>query len=552
MTDHVNAFAPLSPDERAESGSVPPPADAFEAVPWRGSDDAAVMGILGLFEKMGKPSSHYPYYWDFGDLAGVVLRWDYGPKDKTFRVAFHGQEGGEDPRWHARAPQSDRPIFGLQALKGSSPAQLVVCHEGEKDAMRAHEELPAFVHITSLGGSNAANKTDWSQVKGRDVTIFRDGNKAGKEYAESVARLCWDAEARSISIVQPPEDAPGDWDFSWALENGGYTPERLEKLINGATPWVAKDAKPRFSVINIAEFLSRDLPKRKMLIDPVIPSQGLAMLYAERGVGKTLVGLTMAYAASTGLGALGWSVPEARSVLYIDGEMPASAMQERIAMIAKGLGSRINPDNFRLITPDLQPDFCIPSLASPETQEELEPYLEGVDLIVIDNISTLCEHGRENEGESWKPIQGWALRQRRLGRSVLFVHHAGKGGQQRGTSKREDILDTVIVLRRPANYQMEEGARFEVHLEKARGITGDAASPFEAYLEVVDNAATWTLKKLENAHYDQVAELSELGLSVREIAEEIGIGKSTVHRYKRQAEEKGDMGKQNSKKRGGK
>jgi len=53
-------------------------------------------------------------------------------------------------------------------------------------------------------------------------------------------------------------------------------------------------------------------------------------------------------------------------------------------------------------------------------------------------------------------------------------------GRQRGTSRREDSLDTVIALRRPADYSPEEGARFEVHIEKARSIVGEGASPFEA------------------------------------------------------------------------
>ena len=39
--------------------------------------------------------------------------------------------------------------------------------------------------------------------------------------------------------------------------------------------------------------------------------------------------------------------------------------------------------------------------------------------------------------------------ERRRGMAVLLIHHAGKSGDQRGTSAREDIMDTVISLRRP-------------------------------------------------------------------------------------------------------
>jgi len=71
--------------------------------------------------------------------------------------------------------------------------------------------------------------------------------------------------------------------------------------------------------------------------------------------------------------------------------------------------------------------------------------------------------------------KAWALAMGRAGKSVLFVHHSGKGGGQRGTSRKEDVLDTVIALRRPTDYAPEQGARFEIHFEKARGLFGDDA-----------------------------------------------------------------------------
>ena len=115
---------------------------------------------------------------------------------------------------------------------------------------------------------------------------------------------------------------------------------------------------------------------------------------------------------------------------------------------------------------------------------------------------------------------------------MLIVHHAGKGGQQRGTSRREDVLDTSISLRRPGDYSPSEGARFEVHLEKARGVHGDDAKPFEAKLETRDNVAVWTIRELEDANRARVQALLDDGLSVRDIADETGIPKSTVHRIK--------------------
>ena len=105
---------------------------------------------------------------------------------------------------------------------------------------------------------------------------------------------------------------------------------------------------------------------------------------------------------------------------------------------------------------------------------------------------------------------------------MLLVHHAGKGGQQRGTSRREDVLDTVIALRHPCDYSPSEGARFNVHIEKARGAFGDDVKPFEVKLEVINGAATWSTRDLIDADLDRVIALAEDGLSVRDIAEETG------------------------------
>jgi len=48
-----------------------------------------------------------------------------------------------------------------------------------------------------------------------------------------------------------------------------------------------------------------------------------------------------------------------------------------------------------------------------------------------------------------------------------------------------------------------------------------------------DGTATWTIHELEDANRARVQALLEDGMSVRDIAEETGIPKSTVHRIKK-------------------
>jgi hypothetical protein len=290
----------------------------------------------------------------------------------------------------------------------------------------------------------------------------------------------------------------------------------------------------RLRPLNLKDFLQLSIKPRGMLLDPILPEKGLAMLYASRGTGKTHIALGITFAVATGSEFLKWKAPAARRVLLIDGEMPAAALQERLAsIVASAPNVEFDPDNIRILAGDLIEGGGIGNLASPDVQAELDQFLDGVALLVLDNLSSLTAVVRDNDAESWGPIQEWLLRLRRRDISVLIVHHAGKGGQQRGTSRREDVLDTSISLRRPADYSPTEGAKFEVHLEKVRGVFGDAAKPFEAKLETRDGIAVWSTRELEDANRARVEALLDDGLSVRDIADETGIPKSTVHRIKK-------------------
>ena len=307
---------------------------------------------------------------------------------------------------------------------------------------------------------------------------------------------------------------------------------RLDELIKKTVP-----ALPELRIADVYDFVNMQLPPRENILSPWLPMQGLAMIYAPRGVGKTHVALGIANAITTLTPFLGWTAPKARGVLYLDGEMPAALMQERLLGLI-GASKPLAP--FRLLTPDLQQD-AMPDLATHKGQLMLEPYLNDIELIIVDNISTLCRSGRENEADSWLLVQEWALRMRAAGKSILFIHHAGKGGNQRGTSKREDILDTVIVLKRPDDYKPQDGAVFQVHFEKARSFLGDDAESFEAQLITKDGLPEWLVRPVSNSSYDEVVRLVNEGHTQKGIAEKMNLHKSNVSRHLKRAHEEGKV-----------
>nr|CRY95410.1 hypothetical protein [uncultured prokaryote] len=305
-------------------------------------------------------------------------------------------------------------------------------------------------------------------------------------------------------------------------------------------------SKKAYRCLNVAELIGRDYPPRSMLLSPVMAIQSLSMIFAMRGVGKTFFALSCAYAVASGGGVFSrWFAPYPAKVLYIDGEMPAVTLQERLKSIALSSEADItDPDNLRILTPDEQ-DGPMPNLGTKEGQAAVEPFLDGVALVVVDNIATLARTGKANDEDSWIPVQEWLLTLRRRGISVLLVHHAGKNGSQRGTGAKEDILDTVIELKRPSDYRTEQGARFEVHFTKARGMYGSDTEPFEAMLTIDDQGqCSWTTRKVEDLVEMRVVELLEAGFSERDIAEELKddhVGRTRIRRIRQELESKGKV-----------
>jgi KaiC/GvpD/RAD55 family RecA-like ATPase/biotin operon repressor len=490
--------------------------------------------------ELGPWSARWFYKDEQGDVLQIVCRFDLpdidpetGKPKKEFRVQTYWEhrDGHRSWRWkHVPAP---KPLYGIDRLAQNTGATINLC-EGEKCADTAERLFPGEVGMSWCGGVNGIAATDWTPLKGRGVTVWPDCDKAGLKAAREAAEACLKAGSAEVRIVQMPPSFPEKWDLADPLPPNAPL-EILDNMRRDATLYDSseipkKTTDRRWPAVDIESFLKREFPPRQMILSPILPTQGLMMVFARPGIGKTYLGLNIAYAISCGGDFLRWHAPEPRRILYIDGEMSGADMKQRIAEAVQGFPKEPpSSDYFRLMTPDLYPEG-IPDLSTEEGQKAVDENLDGVSVVIVDNLSALCRSGRENEAESWEPMQQWMLDLKRRGICVVLIHHAGKGGMQRGTSKREDVLDTIICLRRPDDHRAEEGARFEIHFEKARGLTGDAAKAFEARMETRGSAANWTMRDIEDVNAEIIQSLTEDKLSVRKIAEETGISKTTVNR----------------------
>ena len=442
-------------------------------------------------------------------------------------------ESGNSYEWINKAPMVAAPQWLLDMLTKKAPpvtppvTVTVPVRSGNYGQQALDNEIAA------LRGTGKGSRNERLNTSAFSLGQLVAGGELDRGLVEGELRSA--ALSTGLTIQEAEKTIRSGLDAG--MQDPRTAPEQREEQVQKVQE--EQEKRPSgLNVVDIESFLEMKFPPRETLLSPWLPAQGLCMVYAPRGVGKTHFSLGVAYAVASGGQFLQWTAEKPRGVLFIDGEMPGNVLQERISVIA--VSNENEPSApLRIITPDLQPEGML-NLSEPSDQKLITPYLEGIDLIIVDNLSTLCRGGRENEGEAWLPVQQWALQQRAEGRSVLFIHHAGKNGEQRGTSRREDVLDTVISLKRPGDYTPDKGACFEIHFEKARSLYGDDTKPVEVMLTTgEDNSQTWTIKELEQSTAEKVAALLNEGVPQGEIAEMIGITKGTVSKAKKRAQQEG-------------
>lgn len=292
------------------------------------------------------------------------------------------------------------------------------------------------------------------------------------------------------------------------------------------------------------DFLSLQIPKRDFLIEPILYHGQNAMVYAKAGVGKTTFCSALASAVSRGGKCFGpYRVPNASGVLYLDGEMPAIEMQDRL----KKLWIQPDPARFKVISAEM---LSIQCLAVPSLDDEawrdgfLQFFRHNPDykLFVIDNLSSLST-GDENTSLDWGAINQWLLSLRRLGLTTILVHHAGRNNEQRGTTKREDQMDLILKLTEVKNRTV---TTFRVDFQKARSLSQDIKKPF--IIEVMRRGDD-TLLIHKGSLDDQLAEIAYLasqGWSQKDMAERFECNQGTISKRIAKARQKGWLDSNNS------
>jgi hypothetical protein len=438
-----------------------------------------------------------------------------------------------------------RPLYHLPEILVLGE-RLVVFHEGEKATEAAVNAGLPGIHTTTLGGANNPAQAGFSPVKDRDVVICPDNDKPGERYAKAVARLAHDAGAKSVKVLKLP-GLPSKGDMVEWLAGGG-TSQTFVALLEEAADCLdcennQEERDPSLdepfilsrALISLTELRTMNLPQRKRHL-AWLSEGSIVMMFGPRGVGKTMLQLGLAASLTTGTPFLKWPVTAPTGVLYVDGEMALDELKARSTRLMPTESAGLVFLTSETVYQSLNRDLVLTSEAMRAQLDQLLDERSELRVIILDNISSLFTGLNEDRKQDWEPINAWLLRLRHRGLAIVLIHHAGKGGQQRGTSGREDALDTVIELKLPGNYDPKEGCHVELRFTKARSVKGGEVASLDVKLEEAGEHLRWNYTPLEESKLDQVKRLVLEGVtSPSQIAVELGMSKGYASKLARRA-----------------
>jgi hypothetical protein len=312
------------------------------------------------------------------------------------------------------------------------------------------------------------------------------------------------------------------------------------------------------------QLLEARFKQRKYLLAPWLREEENCMVYAATGVGKSLFAMSAALAVAGGGDFLGWQ-PDAKPdggswrVLYVDGEMHIADVQERARQLRAGIPkldkSAVDKNLRFLVRQHQDAGVQFPSITEQAGQSfVLDRVKKGdVDLVVLDNFSTLGEVDDENAASSFNAIQQFLLQLKVQEVATMLVHHTGKAEDNfRGSSKLAATFETIIQLERPQaqrrkynageprSVQAEHGeAQFRVRWDKVRA--GSKTSPRDIVARLVTQpdefggtpVGTWEYETVSLHRLDEIAERLPAGdfVTQKEIAVCFDVSPTMARKY---------------------
>ena len=314
----------------------------------------------------------------------------------------------------------------------------------------------------------------------------------------------------------------------------------------------AEQTKTRLStifkrcILTSSQLREREVTERKKYLGEWMREGDLGFIFAQRGRGKTWLGMDIAKALSQGGKAkVGpWETgEESLSVLYIDGEMSLDATKFREKALPGEANENLHFLHHSVVFEEAEASLNLTDKITQEVITEAVVECEAK-VLILDNLSSLFYGLSENDNDDWGLVLPWLLNLRRRGIAVLIIHHAGRSGKtMRGGSKREDPAHWIMRLDASMEGEPEQGARFTAIFDKCRNCPQESAQPVDFYYKPKEGGAPGEIE----VEWRIVDNLEQFKICIRDmdmdsagdIADQMGVSAGYVSKLARKAEKAG-------------
>jgi len=337
-------------------------------------------------------------------------------------------------------------------------------------------------------------------------------------------------------------------------EKNVFGVDELSKILNANLPCIdelrpQKELNKQLVTLKLGEFFQKEYPPTEYLQFPITGKGKLVQVWANAGDGKTWFCMGWACAIANAQGFLKWECTdkaEPYPVLYIEGEMSVSEIQDRLLKIEESYlaeGKTFNKDYFYIAPLREQPDQTFESLTNKAGRANVENTAKRIfketgkkPFIFLDNITALTVM-QEKEGADWVELVQWLTRLRAQDYGVIYLHHATKAGDtSSGSNIKERSIDISIHLSKPEDKELldlddEKNTQIKIQFDKWREFNFTKHSkPFIAVLNR-DNT-TWSFDQLLTEKQRKVKELHDSGLKPKDIVSKVkkNISQAQVYR----------------------
>lgn len=341
-----------------------------------------------------------------------------------------------------------------------------------KDAIDLIDDTPQGKNRNSP--LNVCNLLDWDrELKGNFQTAFKTVFYKMK-YSYDAQHEGVDSDVKSKNIISEIFSPVNEQQLCQLIDEheelSGHKVknEAKNKAVNVESECQTSGIWGIADKISIMDYM--DDIERSAVFTPWFHEGDVGYIFGSRGSGKTWFSLAMAAYISKGLDFGPWKCGHAIKTFYLDGEMEVKAIYDRL----KFIGVDSDPyGNFCVLS---KKEFArrggpLLNLYSCDHQKLLSDRLieKGYKLLFLDNVSCLFMGLQENRAEDWDRVINWLYELGSSGITVVIVHHAGRNGEMRGTSRREDAANWVInVMPNPLARGIDNSFGFTTKFTKQR------------------------------------------------------------------------------------